>query len=318
MVMDYGTFAAVWLLCGFTFGVWFTYHRFHGGHDSQYCRDLRKRFPGADAINPWVLYGGAAIGLVAYVIVWPYPVVTNLVAARRARVNSHPLYMHPKLARLRSKMNGHEEDYEGILSAFGLGAVVTALHAIDLPAAVDFAFEVVAKEKAERDGGDGTPEKPSVQDYEDASYVNVMKFALGYTEMQAWDASRNRVQLGRAMDKAAELIKRYVHIRNPGMSIGHLIVFHVHGWAPEAKLTLLKEMYAQHLKPGFNSADHMYAVFSGIQVAAERDVKRVVLTKSELTDEEYTRLMDERYSSPTSEPPKTSGDQETDTHKPLP
>lgn len=160
-MMNYGTFATAWLLSGFAFGAWFTYHKFRGGPDSQYYRDLRKRFPGADAISPWVLYVGAAIGVVVCAIVWPYPLVVTLVAARRARVNSHPLYLHPKLAKLRSRMNGHEEDYEEILSTFGLGAVVTALHAIDLPAAVDFALDAIAETKAARDGSDSAPEKPA-------------------------------------------------------------------------------------------------------------------------------------------------------------
>lgn len=143
--------------------------------------------------------------------------------------------------------------------------------------------------------------------------------ALAYIEIQALDASRNRENLDRAMDRTEELTKRYDHIRNPAASIGQLIIFHVHGWAPEAKLTYLKERYSEHLKPGFDTADHMYAVFSGIQVATARDMKPVVVKGSDLADEERKRLMDERYSSSTGESPQTSGDQEAETtHKPVP
>lgn len=290
MAVDDGKLSAIYLICGFVFGVWFTYQKFRGGEDSQYYKEMRRRVPGVDAINPWVLLVGAAFGVVVWSIVWPFSLVVNLKVMRRARLNSRPLYLHPKLVELRTKLKGQEESYEEILSELGLGMAVTALHAIDLDAAVDYALEVIARKNREHNSSGPAPEPPRAQDYEDASYVNVIKVVLSYLEIRELDASRKRVNLRRALKMADEMTNLYDHIRNPGWSIGQMIAFRVHGWAPESELKRVKEKYAQHLKPEFRNADHMYTVFSGIRVTDDRDVKHVVAKGADLSADEYNTL----------------------------
>lgn len=284
--MGYGTLAAIYLICGFTFGMWFTYHMFKGGQNSNYYQQARKKHAGIDALNPWIVYSGAAVGVIAYTIVWPYTLTVNLIALRRSRRDSIPLYLHPRLAKLRAQLRGHEEQYEEILTKFGLAEVVTALHAIDLAAAVDYGLKATARSLP-------PPELATA-----AVRVNIIKVAVTYTEMMALDSAKNRAKLQRAMELGKDIEKRFDHVRNPGMNIGLLMVFRIHGWAPLAGLTTVKQMYSRHLKPEFNNADHIAAVFAGIRALDERDVKHVTVKGSDLSGEEYNQMVEDHLAKP--------------------
>jgi hypothetical protein len=284
--MDYGTLAAIYLICGFAFGLWFTYHMFKGGQNSNYYQQARKKHAGIDALNPWIVYFGAAVAVIVYTIAWPYTLTVNLIAEYRSRRDAAPLYLHPRLAKLRTQLTGHEDQYEEILTKFGLEEVVTALHAIDLPAAVDYGLDAVARTHA-------LPERPTADVFEAATYANVIKVAITYTEMMALDSAKNRAKLQQAMALGRDLEKRFDHIRNPGINIGSLIAFRIHGWAPLSGLTKVKEMYSRHLKPEFNNADHIGAIFAGIRVLDDRDVTRVTVKGSDLSGEEYEQIVEE-------------------------
>lgn len=306
MNIDYETLTAGYLICGFVFGSWFTYQRFRGGRDSAHYREMRRRFPSVDVVNPWLVFAGAAVGVVAYSIVWPYALVVNLRAMRRTRRNSFPLYLHPQLAKVRSKLAGREEQYEEVLSRFDLGVAVTALHAIDLAAVVEHGLDAITKKKA-------LPERAKAEDYDEATYVNVIKVAVGYLESVALEASMNRAKLNQAMSIGDELTRRFDHIRNAGITIGEIITFHTHGWAPAAKLTTVKEKYSQCLKPEFNNADHIAAIFGGIRVTDERDVRSVVVKGSNLTSEDYESMVED-YKAGKTNPPAPQPDDTTATH----
>lgn len=293
MSVNWGLFSTIYLISGFVFGVWFTYSKLRGGENSLYAQEMRKRVPGAHMINPWFLFLGAAISVIAYSAVWPYYLVRNLAILRRNRIDSRPLHLHPKLAKLRSAMKNNEENYPEILSTFELDAVVVALHAIDLPAAVDRGLRRIGEKRAEMNGGDPAVERPSSDDYEEASYVNVIRVALGFTEFMALDATKKRANLRRVVEITGDLAKRFDHIRNPGRAIGELIAYHVHGWARESALKALKEYYSLMLKPEFRNADHMATVFSGIRSLDDRDVSLVTAKGADVTDEEYAEFVTE-------------------------
>lgn len=290
--MDIGaeTLAAIYLICGFVFGVWFTYQKFRGGADSQYYREARRKVPGFDALNPWVHFFGAALGVVVYAIVWPYPLAVNLVAMRRARRHA-VLYKHPRIAKLRKQLAGREEQYEQILTTFGLREVVTALHALDLNSVVEHGLDRIVERKREQ--GEVDPPRPAADDYEPATYVNVIRGVIPYTELRALEQTKTRANTIQCMKIADDLSERFDSFRNACISIGELIVFRIHGWAPMPMMTTVKQKYVQHLKPEFNNADHLAEVFDNIRVVDERDVNRVPDKKADITEEEEDRMIAE-------------------------
>lgn len=288
--MDSGTLATIYVICAFTFGAWYTFHWFYGGRESKFYQHARARTPSFDLINPWAVFVMASFVIIVCCIVWPLALVAELVTIRRMRRNSAALYLHPRLRKLRKRLAGHEEQYEKILTKAGLGAVVTALHAVDLDAVVEYGLNAIARKRGD---GETPAERPAVEEFEEANYVNVMKVAVGYIEINELGTSYNRAKLEQSKEISNDLARRFDHIRNPGVTIGELIVFRIHGWAPMRRLTFIRQKYTPQLKPGFNNADHMAEVFGGIRVTDERNIKQVAQKNADMSAEEYAQAIEE-------------------------
>ncbi len=284
----------IYFVCGLVVGVWLLIFKFRGGRNSIFYKNIRAKLPGVDAANPWVLYAAAAFGVVFSVILWPWALIQHLRDLRRRNALSQPLYFHPKLKKLRSALTGNEENYADILAKFGLDEVVTALHAIDLDAAAEFGVAAAQERHAKGDPDFPGKKKPTLEDFGEATYANVVKFAVLDQEYNALLGTQNKANLHKAFELRKEFLPRYSHIRNPGYFVGDLMMWRLHRWAPESALTNAKTKYAQHLKPGFNNADHMAATFGGIRVVLDRNLNVVAHKDADMTVEQHNAVVAEK------------------------
>lgn len=292
MDLDFATISTIYCICAVVFGIWYSYHTFRGGANSPFSQQLRK-VSAIYAAMPWVLYVSGTISVFLWSILWPYSLFTNLRALRRQAAVPIPFYFHPTLAKLRKAMNGQEEDYERILANFGLEVIVTALHAIDLPAAIAYGLRAIAQKAGIKVDDQQSPTPAGLQEPATTTYADVIKFAMTYTEIQALVMSHNRTKARRATELGEELLGRLDHIRNSGMCIGDLITFHVHGWGPQSLVTRFQQQYPAHLKLDFNTADHMSALLNGIRVIDPRNITRVKPKGADLSPEDHDELREE-------------------------
>lgn len=230
--------AVGYFICGVVFSTWRLYRLFKGGADSLLQRQL-KHSP--VPIAPVSVYIGTLIVVLGTVFVWP---VMFFLSVRKRRVDVTP-YKNRRLTKLKSALTGHEANFEQILTDHKLGAVATAITALDLK---DF------------NGVD--------------SHANVVEYTLTYVDYMALFNEYRHGKHG--FHTSQDYLRRAVELKQGlgekhgrdalavGNWIGLVLIGNMSGWLTEFDLNATKAWYGAHLLEQYDTNDHMQAVFAAV------------------------------------------------------